>query len=312
MKAAKRTARVAIDGNCLFNKQMILLGLLPGMLLYILFRVGPSVATFVFSFTDISSIPGAAVHFIGLDNYKEILFQANARDTLQALVRTIEFSFFTTVIQTAISLFLAIILCKKFVRGKNFYRAVIFLPTILGTTVTGLCFKLFFSKDGLASSFLGLFGVSSNFFGDFNLAFKLVIFCQIWASVGYEMVIFIAGLQNIPSDLYEAASIDGANEWQAFWRVTLPQLWPTVMVNLLVCIVGSLSAFQIIMVTTGGTPQTRTLAMQIYQVAFGIGQRTPNTGRQGLASAMSMLLFVFILAATILSQYVMNKFNKED
>lgn len=312
MKTRKKELRLQGSDYCLFSKRMILLGILPGMLLYVLFRVVPSVATFVLSFTDISSIPGAQVHFIGLSNYKEILFEANARDTLQALWRTIEFSFFTTVIQTAISLFLAVVLCKKFVRGKNFYRAVIFLPTILGMTVTGLCFKLFFSKDGLASAFLGLFGASSNFFGDFELAFKLVIFCQIWASVGYEMVIFIAGLQNIPEDLYEAASIDGANEWQAFWKVTLPQLWPTVMVNLLVCIVGSLSAFQIIMVTTGGTPQTRTLAMQIYQTAFGIGQITPNAGRQGLAAAMSMLLFIFILAATLLSQYAMNKFGRED
>lgn len=312
MKTGRRLQSSVAVRSTLFNKKLILLGLLPGLILYVGFRVLPSVATLVFSFTNISTTPGAPVQFVGWGNYVEILFKSNARDTFAALLRTIQFSFFTTVIQTAVSLFLAVQLCKKFVRGKTFYRAVIFLPTVLGMTVTGLCFRLFFSSDGIANSVLRLFGTSSSFFGDFDLAFKLVIFCQIWASAGYEMVLFIAGLQNISGDLYEAASIDGANGRQAFWRVTLPQLWPTVMVNLMVCIVGSLSAFQIIMVTTGGTPQTRTLAMQIYQIAFGIGQPTPNVGRQGLASAMQMILFAFILIVTVLFQYLMSRVNKED
>jgi ABC-type sugar transport system permease subunit len=129
--------------------------------------------------------------------------------------------------------------------------------------------------------------------------------------VGYEMVIFIAGLQNIPEDLYEAARIDGASEWQVYWKITLPLLWPTVMVNVTLCIVGSLSAFQLIYVTTGGSAATRTLAMLIYQVAFGLsGGTANNAGRQGLASAMSMLLFVFILVITILSRRLMSR--KED
>ena len=299
-------------GNTLFKKRMIILGMLPGLLLYIVFCVVPSLGTFLFSFTDISNIPGQPIHFVGLSNYEEILFQNNSRDALQALRNTITFSIATTVIQTAFSLLLAVILCKKFIRGRNFYRAVIFLPTILGMTVTGLCFKLFFSTDGIAAWVLHLFGTSSSFFGDYNVAFQLIIFCQIWASAGYEMVLFIAGLQNIPSDLYEAASIDGASEWTSFWKVTLPQLWPTVMVNLLICIVGSLSSFQIILVTTGGSAPTRTLSMFIYQVAFGIGAKVTNAGRQGLAAAMQMMLFILIFVVTVISQWVMKRFNKED
>lgn len=296
----------------LFKKQMIWLGILPGLVLFLGFRVVPSVITFFLSFTDISTVPGQAVNFIGLDNYREIFFKNNSRDMLQAFFNTVMFSLATTVIQTAVSLFLAVVLCRKFVRGRNFYSAVIFLPTILGMTVTGLCFKLFFSMDGIAASVLRLFGTSSSFFGDYFLAFKLVIFCQIWASAGYEMMLFITGLKNIPDDLYEAASIDGSNEWNTFWRITLPQLWPTVMVNLLICIIGSLSAFQIILVTTNGSAPTRTLSMLIYQIAFGMGMRDVNAGRQGLASALQMLLFVIILVATLVSQYAMSRFHKED
>lgn len=296
----------------LFNKKMILLGMLPGLILYIGFFVLPSVCTFIFSFTDITQIPGKEWGFVGLQNYEEILFMNNSRDTLTALGKTAIFALSTTVIQTVFALLLAIVLNKKFVKGRNIYRTIIFLPVILGVTVTGLCFKLFFSIDGPAQSVLNMFGTSSSFFGDWNLAFPLIIMCQIWMSVGYEMVIFIAGLQNIPADIYEASRIDGANEWQTFWKVTLPQLWPTVMVNITLCIVGSLSSFQIMLVTTGGSPQTKTLAMLVYQTAFGIGVgNNANAGRQGLAAALQMLLFMFILIVTVLSQYLMNKKNKE-
>lgn len=301
------------NNNVYFNKKMIILGMLPGLILYIVFFVLPSLGTFVFSFTDITQIPGQEWKFIGLDNYREVLFKSNSRDFIASLKNTFTFSLFTTIIQTVLSLVIAIVLNKKHVRGKNLYRTVIFLPTILGVTVTSLCFKLFFSIDGPAQGFLQLFDTSSTFFADPKIGLLLIIFCQVWMSTGYEMVIFIAGLQNIPENLYEAANIDGANGWQAFIHVTLPQLWSTVIVNLLLCLVGSLSAFQIILLTTGGTPATRTLAMFVYQIAFGIGQNNnPNAGRQGLAAAMQMILFVMILVVTLSSNYLMNKVNKGD
>ncbi len=301
-----------MTGKFLFNKKMILLGMLPGLLLYFCFFVAPSIGTFIFSFTDITQVPGKAWSFIGLNNYKELIFLSNGRDFLEALEKTFVFSISTTVIQTAFSLFMAVILCRKFVNYRNLYRTVIFMPTILGVTVTAFCFQLFFSIDGPAQKLLNLFGASSGFFGDYQWAFPLVIFCQIWMSAGYEMVIFIAGLQNIPEDIYEASNIDGSNEWQTFWKITLPMLWPTVMVNLSLCIIGSLSAFQIILMTTGGTPQTRTLSMFVYQVAFGMGTLDPNAGKQGLAAAMQIILFTFILIITVGSRYLMNKVNGED
>lgn len=315
MKLFTKRNKINYNDRLLFNKKIILLGMLPGLVLYIGFFVLPSFLTFIFSFTDISTVVGQKISFIGLENYKEVLFKNNSRDLMVTFLNTLKFSFFTTVIQTVIALVFAVALCKKFVKGKKFYRGIIFLPTILGMTVTGLCFKLFFSNDGIASSVLDIFGAKSAFFADYNNALKLVIFCQIWASVGYEMMLFIAALQNIPEDYREAASIDGASENRTFWSIILPQLWPTVVVNVLICIIGSLSAFQIILVTTGGTAPTRTLSMFIYQIAFGMGNNgsnTTNIGRQGLAAAMQVLLFLIIFIATIITRVIMSKVQEEE
>jgi raffinose/stachyose/melibiose transport system permease protein len=297
--------------NTHFLKKAILLGMLPGLFLFLCFSVLPSILTVFFSFTDIQQVPGRAWHFVGLSNYREVIFQSNSRDMLFSLQRTVIYSLSVTGFQTAFALLLAILLTQARVPGRNLYRTTIFLPNVLGVTVTGLCFKLLFSIDGPAQAVLGLFGKSSSFFGDWNLALPLVIFCQVWMYAGYEMVIFIAGLQNIPGDLYEAARIDGASEWQIFWRITLPLLWSTVMVNVTLCIVGSLSAFQLILVTTQGSAPTRTLSMFVYQTAFGVGGSNANTGRQGLAAAMQMLLFVFILVITIFSRYLMSRKEEE-
>lgn len=304
------------NGSVTFKKQALIFGMLPGILLYFCFFVVPSLFTFIFSFTDINQVPNMSWHFIGLQNYKEFFFQSNTGDLLEILANSLVFCIATTVIQTVFSLFLSNLLCLKFIRGRDFYRTVIFLPTILGVTVTGLCFKMFLSIDGPVESVLKLFGTSSGMFGDQNIVFALVIFCQIWMSAGYEMVIFIAGLQAIPEELHEAALIDGANERQSFFYVTLPQLWPTVMVNLLICLIGSLSSFQIILITTGGSKATDTLAMYVYQIAFGVGTYNgtlvKNIGRQGFAASLQMVLFAGILLVTVVSRYFMNKVNGEE
>lgn len=298
----------------LFGKKAILLSMLPGLLFFVCFRIFPSLCTFLFSFTDIMQVPGREINFVGLDNYRELFFTNNSRDLTLAFERTAIYCVVVTAVQISVALFVAILLNKAFIRGRNLYRTIIFMPTILGVSVVGLCFKLFFSVDGPANWILAHFDKQSAFFGDWNLAFPLVIFCQIWMSVGYTMVIFIAGLQNIPSDLYEAAKIDGANPWKEFTSITIPLLWPTIMVNVMLTVIGSLSNFQMILITTGGAPQAKTLSMYAYQLAFGVGLNggDANIGRQGFAAAMQMVLFTFILIVTLTSQHFMSKMNKED
>jgi len=290
----------------LFSRKAVWLGVLPGLIVFVGMGLGPSVATAVLSLTNVRQTPGTPWHWVGLQNYVTILLQTNRRDVMAALGHSLYFALVVTVVQTAFALLLASILNNKGLRGRNLSRTVIFLPVILGVTVTGLCFKLFFSIDGPANAVLGWFGTRSNFFASWTLAMPLVIFVQIWMSVGYAMVIFLAGLQNIPEELYESATIDGANSRQRFWRITIPMLWPTLTINLLLCLIGALSAFMVILITTNASPPTTTLAMMVYQYAFGLGGGGSSSGQQGLAAAVAMLLFFFILIFTLALRITMN------
>jgi len=298
--------------KCVFNPLMIWLGIAPGLLIFIFFRLVPSIGTVIFSLTDIRQTPGNPISFVGLSNYKEIL-TLNMRDFGNTLARTCIFTMLVTIIQTALALVIAVILNQKKLKGKTFYRTVVFLPVILGVTVCGLAFKLFFSVDGPAAAFLNLFNVTSTFFGDRKVALYLVIFCQIWFNVGSEMIIFLAGLQNVSPDLTEAARIDGANDWQIFWKVSIPQIVSVVAVNMMMCLVGSLSAYQIILVTTKGNEWTKTLSMMIFGIAFNVGDAgKSNAGRQGYASALQVILFLLILVVTLITQKIQNHIEEKE
>jgi raffinose/stachyose/melibiose transport system permease protein len=130
------------------------------------------------------------------------------------------------------------------------------------------------------------------------------------------MVIFIAGLQNVPTELYEAAEIDGANEWQSFWRITFPLIWSALTVNTLLAIIGSLQSFELIMTITRGAFNTATLGMMVFATAFGGGGATASGGgvagmRQGYAAADGMVLFSAVLVVTIISQVLMRNMEVE-
>lgn len=294
-----------------FNKYAIFLGVLPGLLIFILVNVIPSLGTFGLSFTDIKQVPGYEWQFLGLDNYREILFQSNSRDIQEAMRRTFVFTGLVTVLQISLALVMAVLLNLKFVRGKNLYRGIIYLPIMLGVTVCGLTFKLFFSIDGPVQAVLKLLGTSSAFWGDWNLAIYLLVFCQMWYCVGSTMVIFLAALQNVSLDMEEAARVDGANAWQIFWRITIPQIIPTIFVNLLMCVIGNLNEYQIIMVTTGASRQTTTLAMMVYSLAFSLDSTHPNAGRQGYASALQILIFFLVLIFTLILRYIQNRVEED-
>jgi raffinose/stachyose/melibiose transport system permease protein len=136
--------------------------------------------------------------------------------------------------------------------------------------------------------------------GDNTLSFPLVIAIQIWSALGYSLVIFLAGLQTISAELQDAARVDGANAWQVFRNVTLPTLAPSVTINSLLAIIGSLQVYQIIYVLTHGNYNTSVLSYQIYQLGFNAGTYG-GTLRQGYASALSMVQFVLIAVIALLA-----------
>lgn len=268
--------------------------LLPGLFLYMLIGVGPSLATAVYAFTDATGIRGVPIEWIGFENFDEFLFRGNAsRDNIAALQRTLVFMVLVTSIQFTLGLVMAVLLNQK-IRGRTIFRTLFFVPVILGVAVQGLMWKLFLLPNGgPMDTVFGWLGLSSEFLGGPG-AFYWVIVVQIWANVGITMVIFLAGMQTIPEDLYEAAQVDGAGAWSMFRHITWPQLTPAVNTNFLLNIVGSLQAWQLFLVLTGYRTGTQVLGYLVYAEAFG---QTGGTGsfRQGFAAAASIVLFLLVL-----------------
>jgi len=297
---------------------VIFLFMLPGLLHYLIFRVGPSMATVILSFTNITGVPGVAWDFVGLDNYREFFFLQNTRDLQRALSRTVTYSLSVTLIQNILALFMAIVVNNKFMKGRNFFRAVYFMPVILGVTIVTSVWMLLASVDGPIFALMqALMDNPQPMFANRTLAFPGVIGIQIWMFMGFSMVLYLAGMQNIPSELYEAAFVDGCGEFRSIRYITFPMLWPIITVNVLLAIIGSLQSFDIIFTTTGGQFNTTTLGMMVFATAFGGAGATPGGGgiaslRQGYAASMSMILFIGVFVVTIISQILMKKLGGGD
>ena len=283
--------------------------LLPGFLAYLIIMVGPSLATAIYSFTDATGIRGIPINWIGLDNYDEFVGgfenilnpQGRGRDNFDALQRTLIFMVLVTTIQFGIGLVMALLVNQK-LRGRMVFRTLFFVPVILGVAVQGLMWKLVLRPGGgPMDSIFGWFGWESQFLAG-DQAFYWVVVVQIWANAGFTMVIFLAGLQTIPKDYYEAAAVDGATGWQLFRNITWPQLTPAVNTNLLLNIVGSLQAWMLFLVLTGYKPGTQVLGYVVYAEAFG--QTGTGQFRQGYAAAASIVLFLLVLVLGMTANFV--------
>jgi raffinose/stachyose/melibiose transport system permease protein len=285
-----------------------LLLLIPGVFLYFLIAVGPSLATAVYSFTDATGLRGLPINWVGLENYNEFLFEgARSRDNLAALQRTLIFSFFVTTIQFGLGLLLALLLNRR-LRGRGVFRTLFFMPVILGVVIQGLMWKLFLlPRGGPVAEVFGWLGLQSEFLGGSPTeAIAWVIVVQIWANVGITMVIFLAGMQAIPDDLYEAARIDGAGGWQLFKAVTWPQLTPAVNTNILLNVIGSLQAWTLFLVLVGYRPGTQVLGYLIF--AEGFGQTgAVSSFRQGFAAAASIVLFLLVMVLGLSASWWVNR-----
>jgi ABC-type sugar transport system permease subunit len=184
-----------------FPKWALLAGILPALFLQVALGLIPSVMTFILSFTDISGVKGVPWKFIGLANYREFFFQQSTRDLLAVLKNTVVFCIGVTFFQNLIALFIALALNSKLIKGKGFFRSVIFLPVVLGVLVTSyIWMNTLNPMEGPIAKLIGLFGLQSGFFASASSALACCIFTQIWWAMGYSMVINLAGLQSIPSE----------------------------------------------------------------------------------------------------------------
>lgn len=273
----------------------IYLTMLPGVLVYLLFGIIPSVATALISLTDYSGIPGLQIHFVGLSNYTN-MFHNESIGLYGSIVDTLIFAISVTVIQNALGMLMAVLLNKK-IPGRAFFRSLVFLPAVLGVIVIGLMWALIFNPSGgPAASIMHSIGVSSSFFGSNTWALPLVIFVQVWASLGFTTIVYLAGISAIPSDLYEAGTLDGASGWFRFRYITYPLIAPSMTVNVLLAVVGSLNTYDLIYVLTDGQYHTNTLGMYMFNTAF------QGSSDLGVAATISMIQFAISLVVVLILQ----------
>lgn len=277
------------------QRTVIYLTMVPGLLVFLLFGIVPSVSTLIISFTNFTAVPGLPTNFVGFDNYIHI-FVNDAQGLVQSVKDTLLFAGGVTILQNILGLWMANALSKRF-PGVKFFRTLVFMPAVLGVTIIGLMWTLIFSPSGgPAASVLGWFGTSSAFFGSTTLALPLVIFVQIWANLGFTTVVFIAGINTVPKELNEAAKMDGATGWTNFWKVTFPMIAPSITVNVILAAAGSLRTYDLIYVLTDGTNNTNTLGMYMFNTAF------QGSSNLGLGAGIGMLQFILTVIVVLLLQ----------
>jgi alpha-1,4-digalacturonate transport system permease protein len=203
----------------------------------------------------------------------------------------------------------ALILNKKII-GRSFFRSVFFFPVLLSPVVVGVIWKWILLRNGLLNSFIENFGGSKVLFlTEPTWAMFWVVFVSIWAHMGFYTLIILAGLQAIPPNLYEAAEMDGTKRERIFWRITLPLLWPNLLVVIILALIKGVQTFDEIYVLTGGGPGTSTslIVQYIYTTGFAAAGAVQNFG---LAAAASMILGIVLLALTLIQLYL--GWSKED
>jgi raffinose/stachyose/melibiose transport system permease protein len=262
---------------------------------YTLFGLVPTAGNALISLTDYQDFPGETFNFIGLSNYTD-MFTNERPGVVAAIKATIIFVLAVTILQNTIAMMLAHRLSGPG-RTTAILRVVVFLPAVLGVVVGGLIWILIFSPSGgPGASLWSLFGANSSFFGSPSLAMPLVIFVQIWLSLGFASLVFIGGLRAIDPAIYEAAAIDGIGRWQRFRRITWPLMAPSVTANVLLAVVGSMTVFQTIYVLTDGQNGTMTLGMLSFNTAFGTGSNLAF----GAAVSTSLFLVTLVVAVPLM------------
>lgn len=281
--------------------------LLPSFIGFVAFILAPMVMAVVLSFTNYSG--GPVYRFVGVKNY---IIAFSSAKFLSYLGITFNYMLVSVFFQITLGLAFALLLAKTF-KGCALFRSVYYIPNILSSVSVGLAFMFLYEpSSGLINQVLISLGMTPlKWLAGENTALSVIITVTVWQNFGYYMVLFIGGLQNINSSLYEAASMDGANAWQRFKSVTLPGLSPILFYAITIAVIRGFQVFDYIFIMTGGQQgggpagSTSVLAFDIYRNAF-------THFRFGYASAESVVLMIIILIITFVQQHGQKKWVNYD
>ena len=271
--------------------------LLPWLVGLVVITIGPMIASLYLSFTDYSLIE--APKWVGLANFTHMLHDPRLHQSLRV---TFTYVLVGVPLQLIVALAIAVLLDKG-MRGLAFYRSVFYLPSMLGSSVAiAVLWRQIFGVDGLVNQVLRAFGVDAHtgWISDPQYALWTLVLLHIW-TFGSPMVIFLAGLRQIPSMYYEAASVDGASWWRRFRSITLPLLSPIIFFNLVLQVIGAFQSFTQAFVVSNGTggPSDSTLFYTLYLYQQGFGEL-----KMGYAAAMAWVLLIIIGAMTALNFFL--------
>lgn len=299
--AAVHLAPEGLRGEPLWRRRRRLWGcafVAPQVVGMVLFMLLPFGASMVLAFADWNGL--TALTWVGIENFRD---QLTSPKLGRAIANTLLIALITVPIGLALAVTIAVALEK--LRGRTLYLVMFFAPVVTSAVAVATIWQQLMRADGILSGWISrVFSITPpDWLGDPRLALLSVCLVTIWASLGLNIVIFLAGLQNIPPTVIEAARIDGAGPVQLFWRIRLPLLSPIMFFSSVVAFISSLQTFDLVFILTDGGPQdaTRTIVYHIYDLGFGRFQF-------GLASAASMILLAVTLVITALQFVAQKKF----
>lgn len=272
---------------------------LPAVVLLIAFLVVPIIYTVYYSVFQYQVMRPNDITFIGFENYHKLISDS---DFWISLKNTFYFTIIVVPVQCALALALAMLVSKKF-KGVSVFRTMYFSPQLTSMVVIAVLWTVLYNSNpntGLINALLVNLGLEPiNFLTNERTAMNSIIFMSAWQGAGYQMMIFLAGLQGIPRDQYEAASVDGATPWQQFWFVTIPNLKGTIKYVIMITMIQAMKLFTQPYVMTQGGPRnsTKTMVYYIYTQGF-------QKGNFGYACSVAAVFFVIVVAMSLILQKI--------
>ncbi|MEH7252984.1 sugar ABC transporter permease [Neobacillus niacini] len=271
---------------------------IPAALLFFAFHTYPALKGIYYSFTNWNGIT-LDYDFVGLKNYFNLFKDETVKESY---FFTFKFAIFAAILINIISLAVAIGLNAK-IKGRNFFRAVYFLPNILSVLIVGFIFNYVFTN--IIPRFGEKYNIeflTANILGNADLAWIGILLVFVWQACAFNIILYLSGLQTVPTELYEASSLDGANRWQQFWKVTFPVIAPFFTINMVLAMKNSLMVFDQIVAMTGGGPGTSTMSISylIYTGGF-------TGGEFAFQSANAVIYFIVIMFISIIQLKILQK-----
>lgn len=287
--------------------------MVPGLVLLAAFSIYPLIASWYYSFFDWDGITKAP-SFIGLNNYVELIHDGYF---WRALGRSLVFAGVATPVELGVSLVLALLLNNPLLRARSVYRTMFFVPVVTTTVIVSIVMSFVFSAfNGPVNQVLIALHLTKapiNFLGDPSIVLWVAIGIFVWKWCGNPMIYWLAGLQSIPGELYEAAKIDGASRWRSFGNVTWPLLRPYTTMITIIVLAGNLQVFAFLQALTGGGPffSSEVMELYIYRMAFGATQGGTGVERLGYASAAGVFFGLLLMVIGIVQVLLLRQIRRD-